>query len=183
MEGIPGLNDLLRIKSGGPQLTLGASWIKPEGVPDASEEFRLDVHLPTPLSVHLGRGVTTDPIALHIQTHEPLSVVITGGVQVSAAGSQKPLDFEMSLGIIDGKEGPEVIFSADMNGFWVNPFGLKGVSIGDLLLNLDINLPIFLDTGVPKAFGFGGKVAVGKSYVELEAQISEDPSSKRRSSS
>ncbi|KAG8735240.1 hypothetical protein FRC10_010828 [Ceratobasidium sp. 414] len=159
------LNKLLR-RSSFPGLLLSASWV-------SGDSFTLDVVLPTNTLIHLGHGITTDPITLSINTKQVLLQVATG-VKVPVPKSDVPLDFEAALTI----KGEAVKLEGQMNGLWKNPFGVSnGVSIGPFLeLGLAIDLAIFPETGLPTSFSFAGGLMVGRTKGQVAVQISENPS-------
>lgn len=152
-------------QSTSPTLILNASWTNDFG-------FLLDIFLPTPFMIHLGRGITTDPIALRIQT-DPVELMIHAGIKVPVAKSPEPLDFEASLSLQD----EVVTLSADMYGCWVDPFGISElVEVGPHIgLGLDIDLPLFFITGLPSGFRFVGGLAIGTAEAQVAVDISEDP--------
>lgn len=129
---------------------------KPANKPNAPEEFSLNIKTPTALNVHLGRGITTDPISLKIKT-DPASLTIGGGVKVPVKGADKPLDFRMTMGFKGTKDGPGFTLDTEMIGLWTNPFDLGShISIGNMHLGLDINWARFAETGLPDAFSYSG---------------------------
>lgn len=154
---------LLRTKSF-PGLTLSGQW--------ANSSFSLHVLLATDTIIHLGHGITTDPIELDIQTN-PIDLRISTGVTVPVAGSKDPLDFKASLSVME----ETVTLEGEMSGLWKNPFGISpSVTIGPLLaLQLEINLLVFPETGLPTGFGFAGGISVGSTEGHASVQISDDP--------
>ncbi len=154
---------LLRTKSF-PGLTLCCRW--------SNSSFALHVVLPTETMIHLGNGITTDPIDLSIQS-DPVNLQISTGVSVPVAGSKAPLDFKASLSVVE----EDVTLTGEMDGLWTNPFGIsRNVTIGpELALQLQINLLLFPETGLPTSFGFSGGIIVGSTEGEAAVQISEDP--------
>ena len=152
-------------QSSSPVLILNASWTSDFG-------FLLDITLPTPLVIHLGRSITTDPIALRIQT-KPVELMIHAGIRVPVAKSPKPLDFQASLALRD----EVVTMQADMYGWWVDPFGVsEAVKVGPHIgLGLDIDLPLFFISGIPSGFSYTGGLAIGKANANIAVEISEDP--------
>ena len=133
----------------------------------------LDVVLPTDTLIHLGHGITTDPITLSINT-EQLLLQIATGVQVPVPESDTPLDFEAALTI----KGEAVKLEGEMNGLWKDPLGVsKSVAIGPFLeLGLAIDLLVFPGTGIPTSFSFAGGLAIGETEGQVAVQISEIPS-------
>ncbi|KAG8785050.1 hypothetical protein FRC12_018030 [Ceratobasidium sp. 428] len=159
------LNKLLR-RDSFPGLTLSASW-------QTGASFLLDVVLPTNTMIHIGHGITTDPITLSINL-EQILIQIGAGIKVPVPKSTTPLDFEASLTI----EREDVTLAGEMIGVWDDPFGIsKSVSIGPSLeLGLSINLVTFPLTGLPSGFSFRGGLSVGKSEGDVAVDINEDPS-------
>ncbi|KAG9099671.1 hypothetical protein FRC07_010504, partial [Ceratobasidium sp. 392] len=159
------LNKLLR-RDSFPGLLLSASW-------QGGASFLLDVVLPTSTMIHLGHGITTDPIKLSINLAE-LLLQISAGVAVPVPKSTTPLDFEASLTI----QREDVKLEGEMKGVWKDPFGIsESVAIGPILeLGLGINLLTFPFTGIPTTFSFTGGLAVGKSEGQIAVEINTDPS-------
>ncbi|KAG8775918.1 hypothetical protein FRC12_001190 [Ceratobasidium sp. 428] len=159
------LNKLLR-RSSFPGLLLDAVW-----VPD--ESFLLNVVLPTNTLIHLGHGISTDPITLSINTRQLLLQIATG-VTIPVAPPSKTLDFQAALTI----KGEAVKLEGQMHGRWVNPFGISpSVAIGPFLeLGVAIDLAIFPETGLPTSFSFAGGLTVGETEGQVAVQISENPS-------
>lgn len=77
------LNALTR--SSTPNLLLSAGWSSTTG-------FTLDVLLPSPSTLHLGNGITTDPFTLQIQTKPP-ALRLMAGLKVPVPRQSEPLDF------------------------------------------------------------------------------------------
>ncbi|KAG8718276.1 hypothetical protein FRC09_012899 [Ceratobasidium sp. 395] len=162
---IDSFNKLLR-RSSFPGLLLSARWTP-------GDSFLLDVLLPTNTLIHLGRGITTDPIVLSINTKQ-LLLQISTGVKVPVPESTIPLDFRASLMI----KGESVDLNGEMRGLWRNPFGIsKSVAVGPFLeLGLGIDLAIFPETGLPSRFSFAGGLSIGETEGQVAVQISELPS-------
>ena len=77
------LNALTR--SSTPNLLLSAGWSSASG-------FVLNVFLPAPSTVNLGKGITTDPFTLQIQSKPP-SLRLNAGVKVPVPKQSEPLEF------------------------------------------------------------------------------------------
>ncbi|KAG9094206.1 hypothetical protein FRC06_011055 [Ceratobasidium sp. 370] len=159
------LNKLLR-RTSFPGLILSAVWA-------SGDSFILDVVLPTNTMVHLGHGITTDPIVLSIDT-EQLLLRISTGVRVPVPKSTEPLDFKAALTI----KGESVKLEGEMSGLWEDPFGVsRSVSIGPFLeLGVGIDLAVFPETGLPDKFSFAGGLRIGETNGQVAVQISENPS-------
>ncbi|KAG8735238.1 hypothetical protein FRC10_010826 [Ceratobasidium sp. 414] len=123
--------------------------------------------------VHLGHGITTDPIVLSINIDQ-LLLQISTGVQVPVPKSTEPLDFKAALTI----KGESVKLEGEMSGLWEDPFGVsRSVSIGPFLeLGVAIDLAIFPETGLPTSFSFAGGLSIGETKGQVAVQISENPS-------
>lgn len=136
------LDSLLRSSAPTNGLTLSAGWSKATG-------FQLDVQLPAASVVHFGRGIVSDPFTLRIQLDgiEP-SLLLIAGVKVPVRPQGQILDFHMSLGI--NPLGASA--TAQMDGYWVDPFGIgQSVKIGpNVALSIDIIFAQFLTTGTPR---------------------------------
>ncbi|KAG8697338.1 hypothetical protein FRC11_000097, partial [Ceratobasidium sp. 423] len=107
------LNKLLRTSSF-PGLILSASW--------NSDNFLLDLILPTDTMVHLGNGIRTDPITLSIDMSPGHFFLQLGtGVKVPVPKSTTPLDFQADLTLEDA----QATLTGKMVGTWVDPFGVS----------------------------------------------------------
>ncbi|KAF8663989.1 hypothetical protein AX16_000840 [Volvariella volvacea WC 439] len=163
IDKIDQVEKLLRHSS--PGLILAAAW-------SSSSGFSLDIQFPTNGIIHLGHGVTTDPMQLQISMN-PIRLMFSGGVKVPVPSSSTPLDFKLALSV----QNEEVYASGQMTGLWNNPFGISPqVTIGpNLALELGIILPQFFATGTPSSFGFAGGLSIGKVRGDVAVQINEDP--------
>jgi hypothetical protein len=132
----------------------------------------LGVSLPEDTRINLGKGITTDPITLGIQT-SPVQLRVSAGIQVPVPHASEPLDFTATLAIDD----EDVSITGQMHGLWKDPFGIsEHVSVGpDLALKIGIVLPVFFVTGLPGELGFVGGLAIGDITGDVAVQISEDP--------
>jgi hypothetical protein len=150
-----------------PTLTLSAGWSTLTG-------FTLDVLLPTPTTINLGRGITTDPFKLQIQARPP-SLSLIAGVKIPVSGGTTPLDFSLILNF-DEFGGTA---TGQLAGNWPNPFGVSPkVVIGpNVALTISIIFEQFVTTGTPSAFGFVGGLKIGKVNAQVAFEINENPSS------
>ncbi|PVF92097.1 hypothetical protein CPB86DRAFT_239611 [Serendipita vermifera] len=160
---IPVLNDLAR--GAVPGLILNASWSRDAG-------FRLRVALPNLMTLDLGNGIRTTPVALSIDTKPP-QLSVSAGLQVPVAYSPTPLTFTFALGanVIEARA------SGEMKGWWVNPLGLsEKVKIGpNLALSVEIIFAQFVSTGTPSGFGIRGGLMIGNAEAQFALNVSEDP--------
>lgn len=157
---------LLRRPSDSPGLTLCAGYTKKTG-------YSLDIAVPADIMIHLGRGITTDPITMQIQTSPKIQLMIDAGVKIPVSKSPEPLDFQLSLTLVDD----DITVDGQMYGLWKDPFGVsEAITIGpDLALDIGINLPIFFASGLPSTMGFVGDLYIGEATGRIGVQLSEDP--------
>lgn len=148
-----------------PGLILNAGYSK-------AKKFSLDISVPDDTVIHLGKGITTDPITLAIST-TPVQLQISAGLKVPVPHAADPLDFRATLATID----ETVSIAGEMQGLWKDPFDIgESVSVGpDLALKLGIDLPIFFVTGVPDEFAFQGGLSIGNVDGQVMFEVSEDP--------
>ncbi|RPD59113.1 hypothetical protein L226DRAFT_510190 [Lentinus tigrinus ALCF2SS1-7] len=161
------LDSLLRSSGPTSGLTLSAGWSKATG-------FQLDVRMPETSVVHFGRGIVSDPFTLRIQLGEAEpSLLLIAGLKVPVQPKGQVLDFHMSLGI----SPIEASATAQMDGYWIDPFGIgQAVKIGpNVALSIDIIFAQFLTTGTPSGFGIVGGLAIGKASASFAMEINEDP--------
>ncbi|KZT39494.1 hypothetical protein SISSUDRAFT_1061095 [Sistotremastrum suecicum HHB10207 ss-3] len=149
-------------------LILRAAWSKERG-------FDLDICLHADTILHLGHGVTTDPIAFGIDLSEPPSLIISTGAIIPVEKQVEPLHFtlEMELNEI-GASATGQLKAVDG---WKNPFGLsEDITAGpDLALKVGIIYETFLEQG-PSELGFVGGFLIGKTGGQLAFQASDIPS-------
>ena len=151
-----------------PELILSAGW-------SSSAGFLLDVVIPS-TRISLGRGVSTEPVTLQLQTKPEVRLQISAGLLIPVPKADTPLAFHAYLSIA----GPSVKIEGTMEGLWRDPFGISdNVTIGPVLaLGVDINLPQFVATGTPDGFEFAGGLAIGQVQGQVAVEVSEDPMSK-----
>lgn len=105
--------------------------------------------------------------------------VLVGPVQVEVSGgpeftlifniSVQPSSYDHAL-IFKGLTkystvDSEVDIEAQMDGMWDNPFGIKGLAIGNLDLGLKINLVEFPETHLPSGFQLAGELDLAKDKI------------------
>ncbi|KAF8434528.1 hypothetical protein L210DRAFT_3410298 [Boletus edulis BED1] len=161
IDRIPALNDLLHADVKG--LVLNAGWSKASG-------FSLFVSLPAESTINLGNGMKTTPIALGIRTN-PIELAVMAGVIVPVKDST-PLDFSFVL----AANAIGASASAQMEGWWVKPFGIDNLKIGpEVTLSIEIIYAQFVSTGTPSGFGVSGGLMIGSIEAFLAMNVSEDP--------
>ncbi|KAI0715902.1 hypothetical protein C8T65DRAFT_694551 [Cerioporus squamosus] len=144
------LDSLLRSSTPTNGLSLSAGWSKATG-------FELDVEMP----------------AAAATSGDQPSLLLIAGVKIPVQPQGQLLDFHMSLGI--SPLGASA--TAQMDGYWVDPFGIgQAVKIGpNVALSIDIIFTQFLTTGTPSGFGIVGGLAIGKASALFAMEINEDP--------
>jgi hypothetical protein len=140
---------------------------------EEAEEFEIKILLPSEMCLHLGHGVTTNPISIELEIYRGIAFAISGGINVPVASQLDPLDFEMSLRLIAGaKSLPDVEFNAVMPNYWNDPFGIsKDLSLGDVSFDMGIHLE---DLGFPSV-SFGAGLKLLDSTMSFQVDIDEDP--------
>ena len=160
LEEVPVLTSLTHSKKAG--LVLSAHY---------GDTIDISIELPD-TRMQLGSSVTCDPMKLGIQISPMPSLEMFFGMSVKVNGQNEPLHFDLVLeiGILEARG------SATMKGFWVDPFGVKGLQIGpELALQLGIIYATFAATGLPSEFGFAGGLVLGDVSGKMAVNVSEDP--------
>ncbi|KAF9463146.1 hypothetical protein BDZ94DRAFT_1322048 [Collybia nuda] len=161
IDRIPPLNTLL--KKDVRNLVFSAGWSKVSG-------FNLAVSLPAASSLDLGNGIRTKPISLAIRT-KPVELAVVAGLTVSVKDST-PLDFSFVLAAnLTGASA-----SAEMKGWWVKPFLIDNLKIGEIvLLSIEIIYAQFVSTGTPSGFGLAGGLKIGQVEAHIALNVSAEP--------
>nr|GAT46477.1 predicted protein [Mycena chlorophos] len=167
---IKALSDLMRVTDP-PQLILSAGWSKADG-------FELDVLLPAPMIINLGRGIVTDPFTLQIRTGStnttvvppPPTLLLNASVKIPTSGNPEPLHFTLALAfnaLVGSATG-------QLEGYWTDPFGLSPhVRIGP---EVALTIGIVPETMSISPFGFAGGLQVGNVNIQVAFEVSEIPS-------
>jgi hypothetical protein len=111
-------------------------------------------------TVNLGHGITTDPIQAGVKMAEEQCLFFVDFGLTVAVPNQVPLDFSLELDV--GELGANAI--AQMNGMWSDAFGVSGLSIGDVQLQVEIIYETFLELG-PSLLGLQGVISYGTSFT------------------
>ena len=122
--------------------------------------------------LNLGNSVICDVIRLGIQITPQPKLQMLFGMEVIVPKQDNTLHFDLMLeiGLIEARG------SATMKGYWVDPFGVKGLQIGpELALQLGIIYSTFAATGLPSEFGFAGGIVLGEVSGKMAANISQNP--------
>ena len=151
-------------------LILNAGWVSGIG-------FSLDIIFPSPTTIHLGRGITTDPIKLRIALGGIPKLMVNAGANIPVEKQVEPLNFIVEIEM--DELGAAATGQLSTVGGWKNPFGVseKLVVGPNLALKLAIIWETFLVQG-PSGFGFVGGLAVGKVEGQLAFDVEEIPSRK-----
>ena len=171
---IPVFNSLAKSKVTG--MVLNASWSRSSG-------FSLNVFLPVARNLVLGKGITTTPIELSLDmTPSPIDkaklipcLQVSAGLYIPVAHSPKPLLFEMILRATE----TDATVTAELKGYWVDPFGVSDeVVVGPvLLLQADLDYATglrFVDLYVlsgRNSHRFGSRAVVSYSKVDSPSGI------------
>ncbi|KAJ9609487.1 hypothetical protein H2200_005814 [Cladophialophora chaetospira] len=157
---IPALNSVTGINLDG--LTLAVGLVADQGL-------TMSVVLPTDKAIHFTPTVSSGPIAVSVEIARPPSLSITAGLNVLVAGQAHPLVFTMGLNAtVTSASG-----FAQMDGFWVNPFGISpNVQIGpNMTLQLGLNF-------VPPSVQVGGTggLMIGNTAATVSLSLGASPS-------
>ncbi|KDQ14968.1 hypothetical protein BOTBODRAFT_174474 [Botryobasidium botryosum FD-172 SS1] len=145
-------------------LILSAGWTSSTG-------FALDIHPPSPITLNLGRGVTTDAIELGIVLGEQPYLQVRTGANIPVGKRAQPLHFTLDLTL--GATAATATGRLTAGGGWINPFGI----CGKLTVGPDLAMSISLPYGSePSDFGFVGGLAIGKVNASFAFQVDEVPS-------
>ena len=160
LEEVPALSALTKQRSVG--LVLSAHY---GATTDISIEIP-DTHL------NLGSSVTCDALRLGIQILPTPALQMLFGMDVKVPKQENHLHFDpvLEIGITEARG------SATMKGYWVDPFGVKGLQIGpELALQLGIIYATFAASGLPSEFGFVGGIVLGDVSGKMAVNVSENP--------
>ncbi|MEO8412687.1 MAG: hypothetical protein ABI472_03475 [Ginsengibacter sp.] len=160
LEEVPALSSLTKQKSVG--LVLSAHY---------GQTTDISIEIPD-TRLNLGSSVTCDALQLGIQILPTPALQMLFGMNVQVPKQDNPLHFDLVLeiGITDARG------SATMKGYWVEPFGVRGLQIGpELALQLGIIYASFAATGLPSEFGFAGGIVLGDVSGRLAVSVSENP--------
>ncbi|KAF2428911.1 hypothetical protein EJ08DRAFT_719082 [Tothia fuscella] len=136
----------------------------------SAQAMALDLMFPSARTFNLGSGLTTGPLVLEIQISPPPGtpqLMLKASLNVPVS-DQDPLLFTLGL-----KLGPLAAEgSAQMNGYWINPFNIsKKVKIGPVL-----SIAIAIDyAAAPSSLGFQGGLVVGSTEVQVAVKIGTKP--------
>jgi phage shock protein A len=117
----------------------------------------------------LGNRIECDPIQIAVNL-SPVEFALIFGMKV-IMDSQDPLRFDLRLVASE----TDASGSATMVGTWINPFGITGLTVADVALELGINYATFAASHTPTVFGLAGKVAIGNTKLEVAVKVSENP--------
>ncbi|KAF7332712.1 FAD-binding PCMH-type domain-containing protein [Mycena kentingensis (nom. inval.)] len=170
LDHIKPIPDLLRCTEP-PRLLLSAGWSKTNG-------FSLNIVLPSPLTLDLGRGIVTDPISLEIHTRSgehaldlgSPTIQLTTGVKIPVPHDPVPLHFSMTLAFnaVQGRA------TGQLDGYWTNPFGLSpNLRVGP---RVALTLGVIIEELLVSPFGFVGGLRVGEKVLDVAFAVSEIPS-------
>ena len=146
-------------------LMLNAGW--------STKGFSFDIVFYADTVLHLGRGVTTDPIKLQITSTPALK--ISAGALIPVEKSNTPLHFTLDMTL--NEFGASA--TGELKGGWNNPFGISDkLTIEPVLaLTLSIIYETFIEQG-PSALGFVGNVKFGDVQGKIAFEVNDIPSSK-----
>ncbi len=119
-----------------------------------------------PISIKIGDSVEIKKFSARIGGLPPqLSFISTVEFTPPKAAEDEKLIFSSKI-FMDPITATLGI-AGSMEGKWENPFGIKGLTVGDLALEAGINIA----TLIPSRIGFAGKTYVGEKTLEIATKI------------
>jgi cell division septum initiation protein DivIVA len=94
-------------------------------------------------------------------------ISIIGGVTIKPSPKDDPLNLfgRLKVGVQDA------LFATTLKGMWKNPFGLRGLSIGDLAVQIGIDYALLVASGLPENVGLAGSLQLGKAKMSLAGKV------------
>lgn len=94
-------------------------------------------------------------------------IAMVGAVTIKPSPKDDPLTLfgRMKVGIEDA------LFAATLKGMWRNPFGLNGLSIGNLAGQIGIDYALLASSGLPENIGLAGSLQLGKATMDLAGKV------------
>lgn len=132
-----------------------------------------------PIRLQMGEYLSLENIAIEIALLGPAFSVL-GNLKFipppwakifpdsEGASKQKPLLFTARVRV----QPDQASGAGTMQGDWVNPFGLKGLTISNTAVEIGINYPVFASTGLPSIFGLTGEMGIGKKKAMMALKVS-----------
>jgi hypothetical protein len=157
---IPALNSVTGINLDGLTLSVGLI---------AGTGLTMGIVLPTDNAIRFTPTVSSGPITVSVDIVRPPSLLIKAGLNVLVAGQADPLVFTMGLNAtVTSASG-----FAQMDGFWVNPFGISpNVQIGP-----NMTLQLGLDFVPPSVqVGGTGGLMIGSTAATVSLSLGASPS-------
>ena len=122
--------------------------------------MELGVSLPS-LKVDLGENISCNPLELILPLN-PMSAQARVQFQIIIKMDPNPMTLTASLGIDKG----QVTVAGSMEGDWIEPFGLKNVTVSDVALQM-----CFIPGALPSGFGCTGKLKIS-DIIDTQAGFS-----------
>lgn len=98
------------------------------------------------------KAVSIGPVQLQVTGEPAFSLILNMTVKPSSKDS--PLNFRGEAGF----SATSVLIKAMMAGLWKDPFGIKGFSVGNLDLGLEINFELLETAHIPKSVELAGEI-------------------------
>lgn len=123
------------------------------------------------ISVELSKGI---PIKGHVVSIGPVIVDIRTKnaspyfdlqVHLILRPNSKDRTQELDFSGTTSYSALEIAGNLRMDGMWRDPFGLKGLSIGDMSISLGINPQTFPETLIPSKFDLGGRLGLAPDKI------------------
>jgi cathepsin D len=121
-------------------------------------------------TIDLGNGIQSTPIIVGVQQDIEVCVFVQFGITVPVPNSVLTFLLELHIGELTA-EG-----IASMEGMWEDAFGIPGLSIGDITIDVALIYATFLTTG-PSKVGVQGVLKIGDNdRIIMKGQFGKIPS-------
>ncbi|KAH7093457.1 hypothetical protein FB567DRAFT_609954 [Paraphoma chrysanthemicola] len=139
---------------------------------DGSTAKDLFIQFPGARTFNLGSGVTTGPLGIELQAGigaTPPRMMLQASMNIPVPDQTDPLVFMLGLAL----EPTAAEGSAEMRGWWNNPFGIsKQIAIGPVLA---VALKLQYAGGIPSSLAFVGGVKIGSKILQVSFKIGDQP--------
>jgi DNA-binding transcriptional regulator GbsR (MarR family) len=125
-------------------------------------DIKLQARIPTDIQISNKARMTA--LALEFNGAGP-SVSLLGQMTVTPSDKDEPLTLTARTKI----EPDSASIAATMQGTWDNPLGIKGLALEDIAVEVGIDYPVFMSTGLPTKFGITGGMQIGSVKAKVAA--------------
>lgn len=136
-----------------------------------------------PIQIQMGPYLSLENVAVEIAGLGP-SVALLGSLKFlpppwakiipdeKGAQQQEPLLFTARVNVMPDKASG----AGTMQGDWINPLGLRGLTIGNVAAEIGIDYSTFASTYCPTVFGITGELGIGSKKAAMALKVSANVS-------